>query len=403
MLPDNIELDYVLDCVEDNLLWFKNSGVMIPQDGTWGVAERVVLTKGNSALDTMKSRFPAWTEHGDHIVLEQRRADCNFEAAWLFLRAGEILKMEVYTEIGRNILDFLYFRSGLLERDSRSLPGSWNWSHIKRSSDIWFDDESWCIFFPLEIARRFPELAARYECRKWSLILGYELLDAALSALPEGTKALPKEGHWQARGWLGNLEQPHWGSLAQLAMARCYFETSDPRFLDYILRYHQYVTAVKEKWNTSEQCYALLGEIISYRFTQKRGLLATAKSIARLLIAKMDKGGNLPAEHNEAPMGARLVDTIYTMNWAFMAFEELTTLTPSGEFTHAFEKIFSLLLKIQDRKSSAPYLRGAWRGMYDLEAGQWGGGDCYEGGSSSLYTGWTNAPIAATMLKALLS
>jgi len=32
--------------------------------------------------------------------------------------------------------------------------------------------------------------------------------------------------------------------------------------------------------------------------------------------------------------------------------------------------------------------------MYDLKADTWGGGDCYEGGANSIYTGWTNAPIS---------
>jgi hypothetical protein len=35
--------------------------------------------------------------------------------------------------------------------------------------------------------------------------------------------------------------------------------------------------------------------------------------------------------------------------------------------------------------------------MYDLKARAWGGGDCYEGGANSIYTGWTNAPIAFTI------
>ena len=32
-----------------NLNWFLNSGVMIPESGIWGVAERVAVTNGNEA------------------------------------------------------------------------------------------------------------------------------------------------------------------------------------------------------------------------------------------------------------------------------------------------------------------------------------------------------------------
>ena len=37
--------------------------------------------------------------------------------------------------------------------------------------------------------------------------------------------------------------------------------------------------------------------------------------------------------------------------------------------------------------------------MYDLRAGEWGGGDLFEGGQNSIYTGWTNAPIALGLLQ----
>jgi hypothetical protein len=35
--------------------------------------------------------------------------------------------------------------------------------------------------------------------------------------------------------------------------------------------------------------------------------------------------------------------------------------------------------------------------MFDLESKAWGGGNSYEGGAGSIYTGWTNAPTAWVM------
>mgnify|MGYP003315689381 CR=1 FL=1 len=91
----------------NNLNWFEKSGVMLPSDGLWGVAERVVVTKGNVALEKMLEAFPAWTIHEDHCVIEQRRADCNFEAAYMYLLAFKVFNDKNYYEIARNILDFL--------------------------------------------------------------------------------------------------------------------------------------------------------------------------------------------------------------------------------------------------------------------------------------------------------
>jgi hypothetical protein len=36
--------------------------------------------------------------------------------------------------------------------------------------------------------------------------------------------------------------------------------------------------------------------------------------------------------------------------------------------------------------------------LYDTGPNAWGGGDRYEGGAGSIYSGWTNAPIALSFL-----
>jgi len=40
--------------------------------------------------------------------------------------------------------------------------------------------------------------------------------------------------------------------------------------------------------------------------------------------------------------------------------------------------------------------------MFDLNANSWGGGDRFEGGAGSIYTGWTNAPIASVIAMDIL-
>ena len=102
--------------LENNLNWFYRSGVMIPENGLWGIAERVALTRNNSALERTLEAFPAWTCHEEYCIIEQRRPDCNFQAAFLFLLSHRIFGDTKYYETAVNILDFLYFRSGLLWR-----------------------------------------------------------------------------------------------------------------------------------------------------------------------------------------------------------------------------------------------------------------------------------------------
>ncbi|MBO7742039.1 MAG: hypothetical protein J6S21_05740, partial [Victivallales bacterium] len=56
------------------------------------------------------------------------------------------------------------------------------------------------------------------------------------------------------------------------------------------------------------------------------------------------------------------------------------------------------LAEIQDDGSERRELKGCWRGMYDCAMRTWGGGNRYEGGAGSIYSGWTNAPIAIAQL-----
>ena len=59
--------------------------------------------------------------------------------------------------------------------------------------------------------------------------------------------------------------------------------------------------------------------------------------------------------------------------------------------------MIELLVSIQDSERS-PSFSGCWRGMYDVEKRTWNCGDLYEGGSGSIYSGWTNAPISIALL-----
>ena len=383
-------MDIFSASLHKSLAWFRNSGVMIPASGLWGVAERVVLGEGNEALDKTLSEFPAWSRVGGNYILEQRRADCNFECAYLFLLCSEVFDDQSLREIGVNLLDFLYFRSGLLNRGKAKYPaGSWNWSHICRDSRVWFDDESWCLFLALQIASRYPDLDLRYEMKHHARILSESMAEAAVAALPEN---LQYDGHtwWSdpAGAWLGNLALPHWGALTVMALSRSLAEWKNPTAEKFIERYLAYLNSTAMELNSSETSYALLGVSAVNHYLGIESARALQARLVEKLTQKISRSGNLPAEHYEAPCGEHLVDTIYTVNWAALALQ--TAEAPAAD------KLLKMLVEIQDTTPS-PLFAGCWRGMYDLAKQEWGGGNAYEGGAGSVYTGWTNAPIAWCM------
>ena len=118
------------------------------------------------------------------------------------------------------------------------------------------------------------------------------------------------------------------------------------------------------------------------------------RKLFQKLAGKMDPvSGNIPAEHYEAPCGSQLVDFIYTVNWALLAMQQFKFVSNNAEADAAYKKLLDLVLNLQDDSSDKRFA-GCWRGMYDLEHRQWGGGSVIEGGADSIYSGWTNVPIA---------
>ena len=210
----------IKEALKKNIEWFKKSGIMIPADGLWGVAERIAVTSGNSSIEKIYASFSAWTDCGDYSVIEQRRPDCNFETALMFLMADEIFPNNGYAELAENILDFLYFRSGMLNRFNESSPiGVWNWSHIKWSSDIWFDDNGWNCIIQFLIAERYPGLAAKYDMSGWGMKCAESLLAGFDTTFTDYNGDELKELRDPKGVWLGNLMLPHWGALVAMALA----------------------------------------------------------------------------------------------------------------------------------------------------------------------------------------
>ncbi|MBR4125154.1 MAG: hypothetical protein IKR13_03035 [Victivallales bacterium] len=149
-----------LNSARRNLAWFRESPIM-DGGGRWGVGERLVLMHGNDAMAKIHERFPETTSHPNGLeCLEQRRSDCNFETALLFFLASEWLDSPVDRQTARDLLDYLYFRSGLLNRmDNGLLYGGWAWNHTRHDGlTLWMDDNGWVCAIQFLLARLSSEL-----------------------------------------------------------------------------------------------------------------------------------------------------------------------------------------------------------------------------------------------------
>ncbi len=393
-----------------NISWFQHSSIMVPQNGFWGVAERIYVCRDKELRERVFRSFNSFTEYGDWDVIESRRADCNFQACYLFLLASEC-GCPGTRETAENLLDYLYKRSGLLNRGEKDMRhkgmrGVWNWSHTKWCLCLWFDDNSWALAIPLLIAKRYPDLAEKYDLKSWAesltneLATGFERCFAAAAEKPDEDLADPQ---WI---WLGRPLLPHWGSLCCFALsAAVRAGIGDRNRIESIIKsYHDYLrNAPAERLNASELAYALIGATAASKTFEDPEYLTLACSFADRLLAKADcVTGNIPSEHYEAPKGKNLVDTIYTANWVLQGFQNLTRLLPDNPvYRGELEHLLKLFAEIQDNSPERQF-NGCWRGMYDMEKHVWGGGDSYEGGAGSIYSGWTNAPTAIVFANELL-
>ena len=103
----------LLQSLKRNIAWFENSGIMIPADGSWGVAERIFCVGDPELRKRVQESFGAFSEYGRYSVIEARRADCNFEAALMYLLAAKVDNSGKCRQTAENILAFLYNRSGV--------------------------------------------------------------------------------------------------------------------------------------------------------------------------------------------------------------------------------------------------------------------------------------------------
>ncbi len=382
--------------LDRNLEWFRRSGIMKPADGSWGVAERIVLTRNNAAAEQITRSFPAWTPCCDHLVIEQRRSDCNFQTAWLMMLAADA-GIDGAEPIAERILEFLYWRSGLLDRGKTAFPdGVWNWSHIRWAGIFWLDDNGWVALLQWWMALARPAWDRRFDMLEWAVRLTGEL-HRTMERGAEG------ESDYRASDpekiFNGNFRQPHWGApvvLALLAGARI---TGEAAWRNTAERYLKYLLGARENFNNSESAYAVLAlatavVLLPDEPCWRQGALDYGSQLEWRMAAN---NGIPAAEHGETPQGRFLFDTIYTANWLLLGFQALSRL-PEGRMAdrECYEKLLGRFLEIQD-VAPDPFLHGCWRGMYDCRRHCWGGGDQYEGGANSIYSGWTNAPISAAL------
>ncbi|MEK6794709.1 MAG: hypothetical protein AABZ39_08035 [Spirochaetota bacterium] len=395
-----------MSVVRKNIGWFRDSGIMHPADGYWGVAERIITGLSPDARAQVNRSFPFQTELGGGVtVLEHRRPDCNFETAYALSLASRYLGDQSLSSAAHAIVDFCTKRSGLRCTDDIPQKDLWEFYQPVRKPTFYIDDNSWVITFLLLLGRTVPAyremgIAA---ARKLLLLLGpyTEFLRT------NGVRLFPDSGKILS----GLSTNPHWMGLVTMAFAHAAAVDPQTDYAGFVETYYErYALAGPPKddryaglsrrglpWSLSEYAYLTLTASICAKHFKSDRIRSVARTAADILIGAQQEAGNFPAEHGESPAGEHLVDLIYTQNWATLGLLHAAILFNDDRYKTAAEKSLELLARIQDT-STSKHFNGCWRGMYDIQKRTWGGGDHYEGGAGSIYSGWTNAPIMLAFL-----
>lgn len=395
--------------IERNVTWFRESGIMRPNDGFWGVAERLLLTEGNASVAKVLDTFPFRTCVAPGIIaLEHRRPDCNFQTALMFEIAADVLGDPSCAEVANAILAFLFDRSSLYECTAQ-IPqrGLWQFFQPNRGAQYWLDDNSWVVTMLLMLARRNrPDLRRHAVNTAQALNTFFRQFMDDLDRFGRSYRSIGGPIY-------GLSLNPHWSGLATMALALAAQHDKETDYLHGITRYYQahalagppsYDAHARRAaaqsglpWSLSEYAYLTLASSVVAQATRLPEAEHAARVAADILVERQCTDGHFPAEHYEAPASPHLADLIYTQNFATLGLLHAATLFHDDTYRAAARRSLAFLAMIQDTTDS-PHLHGCWRGMYDTRKGDWGGGDEYEGGQSSIYSGWTNAPITLAFL-----
>ncbi len=392
--------------VHRSITWFLNSGIMRPADGFWGVAERIALLAHNEAAAQIRRAFPSQTPLASSVVvLENRRPDCNMQTALLFELATDVLGHAAIRGVADHILDYLLRRSCLRDEAPASATcGLWRWANPKNRSSYWTDDNAWVTTIALLLAGR-----GRPYLREVG-IAAARSLNRHMSAFLAEIRAVGAPSRLHGAPMSGMRLNPHWLGLVTMALAHAAAADPETDYASTVVVYHDLVLPGPHKagrrirtspsglgWTLSEYAYlALTASVCAHQFGDE-AIRTVAREAADMLIRRQSDQGHFPSEHDEAPRGEHVADLIYTQNWATLGLLHAGRLFDCADYRAACVRSLEFLDHIQD-DSPEPWLRGCWRGAYDMRTRRWGGGDRFEGGAGSIYSGWTNAPIALAFL-----
>ncbi len=443
-----LPLDAVRTAVRRGIDWHTRAGMLLNEQGweeykdLWKLDDSNILTTV-PAVNNAAPRPVSEPGDGSFGVLEGiaseiridgsqptrwwLRSDSNGESSLAFALAGEMDNDDQLREIAGNLLDWLYFNSGLFRND----PALSNYGLL-----FWAPGNAQALY-------QDNDIKAILGCMGTSGILGTDRWDEVLVKNILGNFRTTGVNGFRGRrlenpdllreGWQSYLNrdlillQPHYEAWTWASYLWLYHKTHWEPLLE---KTRKAITLMMEgypdKWRWTNGIQQERGRMllplawlirIDDRPEYRKWIRLIADDIEKCQDASgaireelgvPDRGDYIPSPSNalygtnEAPLiqqnGDPVSDLLYTCNFTFLGLHEAYAATGEEQFRRMADRLADFLVRIQVRSEKHTELDGGWFRAFDYRQWEYLGSNADSGwGAWSIETGWTQAWIPTVL------
>ena len=357
------------------------------------------------------------------------RSDCNGESALSFALRWKMDGDERSKLVAGNLLDWLYFRSGLFQTDSAKA----NYGLL-----FWAPGNAQALYQDNDIKAILGCMgtSALLNTDRWDEVLVKNILANFRTTGENGFRGQRLENPdllrngWQSY-WNRNTIrlQPHYEAWAWSSYLWLYDKTKWKPLLEKTRKAISIMMQGYPKdWRWTNGIQQERGRMLlplawlirvddrpEYRawLQQIAGDIEKSQDVSGAIreeLGPLDHGDMAPPRSNaaygsgEAPLiqqnGDRVADLLYTCNFTFLGLHEAYAATGDMQYKRMADKLADFLIRIQVRSKNHSELDGGWFRSFDYNQWEYWGSNADAGwGAWSIETGWTQAwiPTVLTM------
>jgi hypothetical protein len=351
------------------------------------------------------------------------RSDCNGESSLAFALRWKLDGDEHSKQIAENLLDWVYFRSGLFQAD----PAQPNYGLI-----FWASDNRQALYQDNDVKVMLGCLgtSGAIGSDRWDEALIKNILANFRTTGSLGFRGLRLENSqllergWQSYWRDGKISYtPHYEVWTWAVYLWLYDKTRDPLLLERTRHaLGMMMKAYPNRWQWTNSLQIERGRMLLplawlVRVDDRPEHRAWLKRIAddmercqdqcgaiREELGAMQRGRHRPPLTNaaygrgEAPLiqqnGDPVADLLYTCNFALLGLHEAYAATGEAQYRRMADRLAEFLVRIQVRSEVHPELDGGWfRAFDDRQWDYWGSNADRAWGAWSIEVGWTQGWI----------